>query len=139
MSEFEMKDEDRILLNRIRTPDGKILTSYHRHDYRTYTDKNGHEYMVDGGTDYLRRTIPEGDENIYEELSVYVTDNHEANREACHWGTYGKLGDQPRVFRPVCDLSRDHINAILETQQQMGSWIRNIMEAELKYRDDNKL
>ena len=130
-------DKDRILLNRIKTPDGKILTSYHRHDYRTYIDSNGLQYMVDGGTDYLSRTIHDGDDKQYEELSVYLTEDHESNREACHWGTYGKMGDQPKQYRPVCDLSTDHIKAILDTQSQMGSWIRAIMEVELEYRKDN--
>jgi hypothetical protein len=44
-----MRDETRIVANRIRTPDGTILESKHRHDYVTYTDANGKQYMVDGG------------------------------------------------------------------------------------------
>ena len=63
-----MSDE-KIVANRIRTPDGTILESMHRHDYVTYTDANGKEYMVDGGLDYLRRNIH--DDAPYEELSVY--------------------------------------------------------------------
>jgi hypothetical protein len=137
MSEYEGKEH--LLLNRIKTPDGKILTSYSRHDYKTYEDKNGCTYMVDGGTDYLRRTIPDGEGTEYEELSVWMSDDHEANREACHWGTYGKMGDQPKVYRPVSDLSSDHINAILETQHQMGGWVRKIMEAEVEYRLEHKV
>ncbi len=38
-----------ILCNRIQTPDGTILTSHDRHDFKSYVDKNGYEYMVDGG------------------------------------------------------------------------------------------
>ena len=48
---------EKYLANRIRTPDGTILESMHRHDYVTYIDANGKEYMVDGGLDYLRRNI----------------------------------------------------------------------------------
>ena len=32
---------ERLLLNRMQTPDGTVLTSWSRHDYRTYTDANG--------------------------------------------------------------------------------------------------
>ena len=40
-----------IILNRIQTPDGTVLTSYYRHDYKSYQDKNGETYIVDGGND----------------------------------------------------------------------------------------
>jgi len=46
--------ERKIVLNRIKTPDGTILTSYHRHNYVSHID-NGELYAVDGGNDYLRR------------------------------------------------------------------------------------
>jgi hypothetical protein len=41
----------------------------HRHDYVTYTDANGLDYMVDGGNDYLRRNVHT--EAPYEELTIY--------------------------------------------------------------------
>jgi len=57
----------KLILNRIRTPDGTILTSYHRNDYVTHLDLNGARYAIDGGLDYLKRNLS----LEYEELSVY--------------------------------------------------------------------
>lgn len=125
--------EPRIVANRIRTPDGQLLQSYHVHDYKTYTDANGLEYMVDGGTEYLRRNIQ--DTAPHEELSVYETDPHEVIREAFHWGTRGKDGRQPLTWKPLCALDTDHIEAILETQHQIPPHFRKIFEQELKARN----
>lgn len=121
-----------IVANRIRTPDGTILQSYHVHDYKTYLDKNGYTYMVDGGTEYLRRTII--DEAPHEELSVMVTDSHEDIRAAFHWGTRGKDGKQPLSWVALKDLDTDHIEAILDTQTRISDWVKNIMSVELNYR-----
>ena len=44
-----IKENPKILSNKMRTPDGTILESKHRHDYVTHTDANGKEYMLDSG------------------------------------------------------------------------------------------
>ena len=125
--------EPRIVSNRIRTPDGTILESMHRHDYVTYTDANGLEYMVDGGLDYLRRNLH--DDAPYEELSVYADDPHELIREVFKWGTRGKDGNQPLKYVPLKDLTSDHIEAILETQAHISGHIQNIFLDELSFRE----
>ena len=61
----------KIILNSIRTPDGTILVSTHRHDYVSYKDANGALYVIDGGNDYLKRNIS----GPYEELSLYANDD----------------------------------------------------------------
>ena len=119
---------DKILLNRIRTPDGPLLTSYHRHDYRTHMDKNGKEYMVDGGTDYLRRSA-HGDEEC---RSVMLSSSHNENAKAAHWGTFGKHGDQPRHYVSVRDMTNEHLKAVLETQDRMAPHLMSIMHRELE-------
>lgn len=120
-----------IIANRIRTPDGTILESHHRHDYKTYVDENGETYMVDGGLAYLRRNV---NKQPYEELSVYVEDGHEKIRENMSWGSYGPNGDQPLKRILLKDLTTDHINAIIETQTHLPKERIDIFKEELKYR-----
>lgn len=129
---MKSKPEPVILANRIQTPDGTILQSFNRHDYKTYTDKNGHTYMVDGGYDYLRRNVVH--EAPHTELSVYSDDPHDIIREAMHWGTRGKDGNQPLKYVPLKDMETDHIRACLDTQQLMLPAFRVAMTNELKYR-----
>ena len=130
-----MNNMEKYLANRIRTPDGTILESMHRHDYVTYIDANGKEYMVDGGLDYLRRNIH--DDAPYTELSVLSTDEHSVIREVFKWGTYGIDGKQPLKYLILKDMSWDHIEAILETQTQLRDHVRQVFVNELDYRGKN--
>ena len=125
-----MHNDVKIVANRIRTPDGTILESMHRHDYVTYTDANGKEYMVDGGLDYLRRNVH--DDAPYEELSVYDDAPYALVREVFKWGTRGKDGKQPLKFVVLKDMTTDHIEAILETQN-LPSYMRKIFLDELDF------
>jgi hypothetical protein len=60
-----------IIQNAIRTPDGEILNSLHRHHFITH--KVGDTlYMVDGGLDYIRRS---GED--YEDLTLTNKDSIE--------------------------------------------------------------
>jgi hypothetical protein len=128
-----MMSDEKIVANRIRTPDGTILESMHRHDYVTYTDANGKEYMVDGGLDYLRRNVH--DDAPYEELSVHTDDSHMLIREAFKWGTRGKDGKQPLTYVPLKFLTSEHIDAILETQTHISEHVRKIFIDELNFRN----
>ena len=122
------------MLNRIKTPDGTILTSYNRHDYLTHKDAITKEVlMVDGGTDYARRHV-----GTYEELSVYDDGSHLTRRSAVHWGTRGKDNKQPLTYKPIKDLDSDHIEAILRTQTQLSEFYKEVFKDELKYRFDEK-
>lgn len=125
---------DRILVNMIRTPDGTVIQSRHRHDYVTYTDKNGMEYMVDGGLDYLRRTVYDG--HPYEELSLTEEDPIEVIREYFDWGTYGKDGKQPLRRILLKDMEDEHIQAILDTQRLMPQ-VKEMFIREQTYRSAN--
>jgi len=123
---------EKIICNRIRTPDGTILESMNRHDFVTYIDANGKEYMVDGGLDYLRRNIH--DDAPYIELSVMCNADHSVIREVFKWGTYGIDGKQPLTYVILKDMSSDHIEAILETQTHLRDHIRQLFVNELNFR-----
>ncbi len=128
--------QPRIILNRIKTPDGTILTSYHRHDFVEYKDKNGLIYMVDGGLDYLRRSVHE--DHPYEELSITDSAPFEQIRESLHWGTYGKSGKGPLKWIPLCEMEDEHLQKIISTQKQVPKWFLSYMKNELNYRKSNK-
>ena len=121
----------KLVANRIKTPDGTILQSFYTHDYKTHLDKNGLTYMVDGGLEYLRRNIQEEPAS---ELSVYSDDSFELIREAFHWGTRGKNGDQPLSWKPLMTLETNHIEAITNTQKQIPEHIWDIFNKELEWR-----
>lgn len=126
---------EKYVSNRIRTPDGTILESMNRHDYVTYIDANGKEYMVDGGLDYLRRNVH--DDAPYDELSLVSTDEHSVIREVFKWGTRGLDGKQKLKYVILKDMSWDHIEAILETQVHVRDHIRQLFMNELDYRGKN--
>ena len=99
-----------LIRNAMQTPDGTILESTHRHDYKTHTDANGKEYMVDGGLDYLRRSIH--DDQI--DLSEYDDAPHERQRELLTWGTYGINGDQPLQYKTIEEMETGHLEAVVK-------------------------
>ena len=120
-----------LIYNALRTPDGTIIESNSRYDYVTHKDVNGNEYMIDGGLDYVRSSA-NGDE---EHLSVTLEDPHDKVREYCTWGTYGPNGDQPLTYKKLCDMSDNHINAVLENVSRIRPSIKTDMRNELKYRN----
>ena len=123
-----------ILSSRMRTPDGTILESIHRHDYVTHMDANGKEYMLDGGCAYIRRSI-NGDEEL---ITVTTDDSHSVIREAVTWGTYGKNGDEPFKRVKLANMTDDHIAACIETQMAtMLPALYEVMQNELEYRNEN--
>ena len=102
--------EGELLYNAIKTPDGTILESRHRHDYKSYVDSNGETYVTDGGLSYTRRSV---NKEPYEELSVYTDDPHEKIREVFSWGSRGKKGDEPLKYILLKDITDEHLEALI--------------------------
>ena len=119
--------------NKIQTPDGTILQSRHRHDFNSYRDANGNIYVVDGGLDYLRRS-----QDDYIELSVPITAPFEDIRQAFEWGSYGIDGNQPISYKPLSQLSDDHIAAILK-YVAVSTQVELLFKQEQAYRTANNI
>jgi hypothetical protein len=127
-----------IICNAIMTPDGTYLRSYNRHDYKEHLDKVSAEiYIVDGGNDYLRRSI---NTTPATPMDVYLSDTFETIRRNFVWKSYGKNGEHiPHgVYILLHAMDTDHIHAILETQTQIkGTYVEDLMKQELAYRKED--
>ena len=114
------------------TPDGTVLQSLHRHDFKTYVDTyDNEEYMIDGGCEYLRCSS-NGLDRVYR---ITMNDDHKIRRKCFHWGTRGKDGKHPLTWKALQDLDTEHIQAILDTQHHIQDHIRELFKDELKYRE----
>lgn len=130
--------QHQILYNAIQTPDGTILESFHRHDYKTHRDEvTGEIYMVDAGLSYLRRGINKVPAT---ELSIDTSYPFAVQREYFSWGTYGKSGTEAKKYVRLKDMTDLHIENILKTQYQLkGTYVEELFKQELAYRTLNKI
>jgi len=129
----------RLIVSRIQTPDGTILTSYHRHDYVIHLDKNGEEYMLDGGNDYQRRSVNKVPAT---DLSVYSDAPFEVIREVFCRGGRGKDGKQPLTWVPMSKMSNSWLEACIVYNEERGmgeSFASQMYEKELDYRKENNI
>ena len=122
----------KLIKNSIRTPDGTVLESRHRHDYKSHKDKNNEIYVCDGGLSYLKRSV-----NVihWEELSLYSDDPFEILRENITWGTYGKNGDEELHYKPISNMSSNHINSIL-SKIKIAEYMKELFEKEISHRNE---
>ena len=125
----------KLIKNSIRTPDGTVLTSRHRHDFKSHKDKNNEIYVCDGGIDYIKRSV-----NIepYEDLSLYSTDSFEKLREGIEWGSRGKNGDEPLQYKSISNMSSNHITAIL-SKIKLADYLKELFEKEISFRSEYEL
>ena len=124
---------DRIVVyNAIKTPDGTVLISRHRHDYVTYVDSITKEtYMTDGGTgSYVRRSV-----NVTpaDDLSVYADDAFELVRTVAVRGSRGVDGNEPLNWIKICDMTDDHLQAVLDYGGE--KWHLDIIKKEIEWRE----
>ncbi len=113
--------ERELIYNAIRTPDGTVLVSYHRHDYKTHVGKNGETYVIDGGDSYIRTSI---NKEPAESLAVYSDAPFEQIREVVHRGGRGKNGDEPLKYVKLSEIDDE--------------WLSNIIIYENQHRPNNR-
>ena len=131
--------ERQLILSRIQTPDGTILTSWHRHDYVTHLDANGEEYMWDGGTDYQRYNICK---EPFKDLSIYSDSPFEVIRQNYYRGSRGKNGDQSFTWTPMNEMSNQWLKNCIEYNTQLfrkDCFANKMYRKELQYRRDNNI
>jgi hypothetical protein len=124
--------ENRLVVNRWRTPDGTYLQSKHRHDYVQYEDKNGETYIVDGGTDYIRMS-----QNIVPMECCCLCENDpiEEIRKYLLRGTFNSKGDS--IWVPLDRMSDSHVQNCIIYNEELGlkdDVITECYRRELEYR-----
>lgn len=98
-----------LIYRAIITPDGTVLSSKNRHDYKKHTDTvTGEEYMIDGGLDYFRTNKNKVKATIFE---IYNTDNIKLIRENFERGTTDEKGNP--IYKKLKDLSNQHVENII--------------------------
>jgi len=117
----------RIIANQIQLPSGRIIRSYHRHDYNSVTE-NGKYYAVDGGEEYLRRAY---DKDDFVEASIYDDAPFPVIRKYLVWGTTDSEGN--RKWLTLEQMETSHIEAVIELPY-VASWRKDFMREELKRR-----
>jgi len=124
----------RLVYNAIRTPDGTVLESLHRHNFKAHEDANGQTYILDGGLDYIRRSV--NLEAPAEDLSVYIDDPQEQVGKVVMWGNYGINGDSPLEWKSLRDMRLDHLKACITNVPNMEAHMRTCMLREIEWREE---
>lgn len=108
--------ERQLVYNAIRTPDGTVLVSYHRHDYKSYVDANGETYVFDGGLDYIRTSV---NSVPAESLAVYDDAPFEVIREYLHRGGRGEDGKQELKYVTLKDINDDWLENLIKYEEEL--------------------
>lgn len=112
---------------------GAELVSYHRHDYKTCGCSN--KAMVDGGTSYCRHGAM--DLSKIRATVVFADEPFNKVRKFAHRGTHGINLDEPLRWVLLCDMTDDHLEAVLDYGG--AEWHLDLIRKEIQYRKDNKI
>lgn len=109
----------------------KTLISRHRHDYQTCSCAN--HTSVDGGMSYLR--YGGKDLKLVRAVTVYDDEPFEKVRQYATRGSRGKDGKEPLTWVKLCDMSDDHLCAVLAFGG--APWHLKLITKELQYRREH--
>jgi hypothetical protein len=137
--------EPEIIYSGLYTPDGTLLESLDRHDYKVYEDTlTKKNYMIDGGHEYIRRSN-HGDEKVITITSNLPHDIIRLYAFRTGWGNpksldYGKN----RLLTRICYMDDEYleasINYVTRTSLINGNIIHlNILLDEQIYRIKNNV
>lgn len=96
--------ERNLIRNRWKTPDGTVLISRHTHDFVSHKDANGEEYFIDGGNDYIRKSV---NKEEMENMCVYSDDQFSLIRTVLCRVTFDE--NNKRIWIPLCNMSNPHL------------------------------
>lgn len=128
-----------LLHNSIQCPDGTILVSNYRYDFKSHTQEDGREYTLDGGLDYQR--IGYSDKE-YIDLSVRSEDPHEKIREHFEWtrcmNEQGQMLPKPEIVK-LKDITDSHLLALVKwTKEGYPEEINKVFIDEVAFRNSKE-
>lgn len=106
----------------------ETLVSYHRHDCKMCSCKN--ETMIDGGTDYLR--CGGKDMRKLSLYAIYADDDFQLVRQYATRGSRGVNGNEPLTWIPLCKMTDDHLEAVLDYGG--ADWHLELIRKEIEWR-----
>lgn len=107
------------------------IISRHRHDYQVCGCPN--KAMVDGGVSYLRYGASDMSKIVPH--AVYTDDDFEVVRKYATRGARGKDGKQPLRWIPLCEMTDQHLEAVIEYGG--AGWHLELISKELQYRREH--
>ena len=127
-----MTTQPRILQNALYFPEHSLwLPSTHVHDYREFEYLPGHVACVDGGKEYIRRSItPIEHAHLVIDWDLDSNSSFDEVREKLLWGSLplDKTKPQVHTYRPLRILTKDHLKAILDNCLNASPLHREVAE-----------
>lgn len=163
------KDKPILLANWIMCPDGTMIPSFHRHDYREHVTVDNKEWIHPEGKEQpedvfsdqwkewrrdselvvtqSRYSMVDGGSayirrgGVYTEMSIYSDDPYEVIRRFLCRGGRGKDNNQPLTWVPLFRIDDDWLEAIIEYEENRcaENLYLEYYRKELNYRKENNI
>lgn len=136
-----MKHE--LVYSALVTPDGTLLESLHRLDYREHFDKNKKKYYLNGGLDFAIASNW-GDEKF---IRVYADEDYERVRQYAFRICRGEDGNRGPFVRVILAKLTDihlesvirHLTDVLRDDDQKSNTHYRLLKLEKAYRQSKQI